>query len=1082
MKTSTFYYLLTFLFISSISHSQEYIEASRLIHFLGENIGDRFGNGNFAGDVNGDGYDDIIIRGHYNDQIANDAGKAYIYLGGTSFDNIVDFELYGEAPEDHFSAVISTAGDINNDGFDDIIVGASLADAGNQIDAGKAYVYLGNTKLDTSPDLVISGNPYDRLSIVSNAGDLNGDGFDDFMVGTSHTDNQGYVNIYFGSENTDNIAELTLYEENLDDKFGSYLACAGDVNGDGYDDIIVSGYRNSSGASVGGRVYLYYGGQDMDNLPDVIFTGQESSGYLGWSVDGGGDVNGDGFDDIIIGAWAEDAGGHDNGNVYLFLGSTDMDNNPDVVFKGKLYEENFGKYVSNKGDINGDGFDDIIVGAAGTGLGRVYVYFGNANIIDQPDLIFSGENEGDNFGPCKFAGDLNSDGFGDIIIGADRNNDNGQYAGKSYMFLSNMIHETPIIIEQPRQIIVNEGETAIFEVHATCSDSIGYQWWKVPYISLQESKIVDIPGRIEGATTNQLQILNTTKNEDDNTKYLCEVYNTIDPENLWVNSEPVTLNVNEIEQVVKLQIECDTVWYDDNYDGVELGLIDASSSSVNFGSIDEFIWSVNGDTVGYGINPTIELATGTNRILLTALTDRGNIKQLYKSIDVYSAKLETLGELHSSVSWLNNKSLFISSTDDKIYKFDSTGTVAWTILTGGSILSTVCVLDEKNIYVGSTDTRLYVFDNNGAPKWDKAMGGVIYSSPSVGPDKSVYVGLNSGRLFSLNDEGTLNWSMQADGAIVSSPTITEEHVYFGSSDKNIYSISRENGIILNTYATDDTVISTAAISKDGNVFIGSNDGYLYKFDSDLNLIWKFYTLGKVTTSPVIDEIGNVYIGSSSGFIYALSSDRLLLWKYDAGSPITGNPSIGPNGNIFIGCDDGRLIVLNRNGKLMWNLQTNASIKAATLVSPNNIIYLPSTDGNVYIMKAPYFYYGFGIHTQPFEWPTYKGNYKRTGFISFDPVGVPESDNSVPKEFNLHQNFPNPFNPSTIINYSLVKQGHVKLSVYDLLGREIMVLVNKNQLPGNYSVSVDAGLFSSGVYIYQLETEGFIQSRKMILLK
>ena len=90
--------------------------------------------------------------------------------------------------------------------------------------------------------------------------------------------------------------------------------------------------------------------------------------------------------------------------------------------------------------------------------------------------------------------------------------------------------------------------------------------------------------------------------------------------------------------------------------------------------------------------------------------------------------------VYSAPAQIDNNTFFVTSADDKVYQFDSTGTVNWNILTGGDIQSTTCISDQNNIYVGSTDTRLYSFDKNGVPKWDKAMGGIITSSPSAGKD------------------------------------------------------------------------------------------------------------------------------------------------------------------------------------------------------------------------------------------------------------------------------------------------------------------------------------------------------------
>ena len=110
---------------------------------------------------------------------------------------------------------------------------------------------------------------------------------------------------------------------------------------------------------------------------------------------------------------------------------------------------------------------------------------------------------------------------------------------------------------------------------------------------------------------------------------------------------------------------------------------------------------------------------------------------------------------------------------------------------------------------------------------------------------------------------------------------------------------------------------------------------------------------------------------------------------------------------------------------------------------------------------------------------------RTGDImklTDNTIGIENNNMEIPVNFSLSQNFPNPFNPTTTINYTLPKNSEVKLTVYDALGCKIETLINKNQLPGNYKVTFDASQYPSGVYFYRLTTDGFSETKKMILIK
>ena len=133
----------------------------------------------------------------------------------------------------------------------------------------------------------------------------------------------------------DNIADVIMTGEAAGDNFGFSVSTAGDVNGDGYSDVIVGAYYNDAGGSNAGRSYIYFGGTLMDNTADVIMTGEAAGDYFGYSVSTAGDVNGDGYSDVIVGAYSNDAGGSDAGRAYIYFGGASMDNIADVIMTGE---------------------------------------------------------------------------------------------------------------------------------------------------------------------------------------------------------------------------------------------------------------------------------------------------------------------------------------------------------------------------------------------------------------------------------------------------------------------------------------------------------------------------------------------------------------------------------------------------------------------------------------------------------------------------------------------------------------------------------------------------------------------------
>jgi hypothetical protein len=353
--------------------------------------------------------------------------------------------LAGATPGDTFGGAVAAAGDLNGDGCGDLIVGAYQCDA-RGLDAGRAYVYFGGRTVDAKPDLYLTGEaPGDLFGVsVASAGDVNRDGFPDLIVGAHENDamgaNAGRAYIYYGGPAADSKADVVLTGEAAGDAFGYSVASAGDVNGDGYADVIVGAYENSATAGGAGRAYLFFGGASMDNSPDLVLTGEAAGDYFGISVTSAGDVNGDKFGDVIVGAYQNDTAGRDAGRAYVFLGGPHADERPDLILAGAAAGDAFGFSVATAGDVNKDGFGDVIVGAyhndaGGSDAGRAYVYFGAARPDARADLVLTGDGPGDAFGfSVAFAGDVNGDGFSDVIVGAYGNDAGGSAAGRSYVY------------------------------------------------------------------------------------------------------------------------------------------------------------------------------------------------------------------------------------------------------------------------------------------------------------------------------------------------------------------------------------------------------------------------------------------------------------------------------------------------------------------------------------------------------------------------------------------------------------------------------------------------------------------------
>jgi len=390
----------------------------------GEITGDFFGNSvSKAGDVNGDGYADVIVGANRNNTTT---GKAYIYYGGAAMNSVSDITLTGEAVGNYFGTSVSTAGDLNGDGYSDLIVGAT----GFSSNTGRSYIYFGGALMNNIADVTMTGEFTNNYfgSSVAEAGDVNADGFSDVIVGASgFISNTGRVYIYLGAAVMDNVTDVVMTGVTVNNYFGNSVSGAGDVNGDGYSDVIAGAYGYNSNT---GKANIYFGGFLMDYTEDVTLTGEAVNNNFGYSVSGAGDVNGDGYSDVIAGANSYNS---NTGRAYIFQGGISMDNITDVTFTGETTFNEFGSYVSGAGDVNGDGYSDVIVGAYryNSNTGRAYVYTNTMSGNDIVDLTVTGESINNFFGSVSGAGDVNGDGYSDIIVGAYRYNSN---TGRAYIY------------------------------------------------------------------------------------------------------------------------------------------------------------------------------------------------------------------------------------------------------------------------------------------------------------------------------------------------------------------------------------------------------------------------------------------------------------------------------------------------------------------------------------------------------------------------------------------------------------------------------------------------------------------------
>ena len=410
-----------------------------------------------AGDVNGDGFTDVIIGAHYADPNGDRSGSSYVMFGRAGgFDAAMDlssldgnngFRLDGVVVFGRSGRAVSGVGDINGDGFDDVIVGSRDSNDDYSSPVTADYVVFGKASgFSASMNLSdLNGSNGFRLDVdtynaatrsVSNAGDINGDGYADLIVGIvfpynfrdAIRDNASYV--VFGKatgfdaavnlSNLDGNDGFGLTEAGYD-IYGGVLEVsgAGDINGDGFDDVIIGAPEANRNGRLSGSSYVVFGKSsafdasiNLSNLngSNGFRLDGEAFDYLGWSVSSAGDVNGDGFGDLIVGLPHTSPNGFSSGFSYVVFGKASafdavmsisrFDSNTGIRLDGVAAGDHLGFSVSGAGDVNGDGLDDLLVGALsadpnGEESGSSYVIFGSRQF--DGTVTYVGTDGDDNF-------------------------------------------------------------------------------------------------------------------------------------------------------------------------------------------------------------------------------------------------------------------------------------------------------------------------------------------------------------------------------------------------------------------------------------------------------------------------------------------------------------------------------------------------------------------------------------------------------------------------------------------------------------------------------------------------------------
>ncbi len=474
--------VILFLFIlSAVAYSQE--DSLHLVFTItGDSIEDPIFNCKTLGDINGDGFSDfVVIYRRY----------AKLYYGSNSFSlsNSIKIEPVDTTNLDNIR--IFGVEDINRDGYDDFVFSAIKAVRNPPYPKGIVYFYIGGEEISETSIMQFEDFCLrDALGSSASSGDINGDSYNNIIIGNPYNwcDGIGRVYLFYRADSLSDSPALTFQSGVLSDFFGENICANGDINGDSYDDLIISAPNVNGDPNLFSKVYIYFGKSIISTQPDLIIN---SSFYsLPLSPFYLPDFNGDGFSDFFI-----------TSENKIYFGSSDFTGNDTLKFVSNEQYDNYGETAGYAGDINNDGYSDLILGATGhknaegVMVGGAYIYLGSTNPGTTADYFLEGETKWSTFGfNCETLGDINGDGYDEFYIIAPQYPDttygDDNVLGKIYVYsMKNFF----VDVEKEGQTLPKEFE--LYQNYPNPFNPSTTIKFALPYTSNIQLTIYDIMGK-----------------------------------------------------------------------------------------------------------------------------------------------------------------------------------------------------------------------------------------------------------------------------------------------------------------------------------------------------------------------------------------------------------------------------------------------------------------------------------------------------------------------------------------------------------------------------------------------------------
>jgi hypothetical protein len=1014
-----------------------------------------------AGDVNGDGFDDVIVGAFVHDSGESDEGKAFVFHGSANGPSAVaNWSAEGNQASACFGISVATAGDVNDDGFSDVIVGAYFFDNG-QTDEGRAFVYYGAASglSPTANWIGESDNSGARFGAsVATAGDVNGDGFDDVIVGAnlyvSNDGAEGRAYVYHGSASgLSPIPSWVRESNNANSQFGNSVATAGDVNGDGYSDVIVGAHHITNGEGSEGRAYAYYGSSSgLSLFANWTAESNQPGAVFGYSVAPAGDVNGDGYADVIIGSYLYDNGETDEGGAFVHFGSASgLSANPDWEIDCDQVNAEFGVSVATAGDVNGDGFSDVIIGAAlfdngQTDEGGAFVYHGSgAGLPNAPAWTGEGGQTSSLYGhSIATAGDVNGDGFSDVIVGAE-GYDNGQTnEGRAFVYhgsatgLANSPAWTAESDQANAHFGLSVGMAGDVNGDGFSDVIVGAPYWD----SSQTDKGAAFVyyGSAAGLATSAAW---TAESEQAGASYGGAVATAGD-----VNGDGFS----------------DVIVGADQYDNGQF--------------LEGRAFVYNGSPIGLGLSPdwTAESNQANARFGRSVAT-AGDVNGDGFSDVIVGAPYWDSGQTDEGAAFVYYGSALGLATSAWIgHSFQNGTRFGNSVGTAGDVngdgFSDVIVGAHHYVFFGY-EGRAFVFHGsalglNGIAAWT-----------ADGDQTDAEFGFSVGTAGDVNGDGFSDVIVGADTYNNGQANEGRAFVFHGSA----LGLATSAAWTAESDQTDAYFGYSVATAGDVN-----GDGF-----SDVIVGADHYTNGQFGEGGVFVYYGNGGDCLDRNARQARTDDAApisLLGRSDSPSAFRlktlGRTPAG-RGNVRLQAEIKPLgVPFNGSGLVNGSVSNTgtpsgggSAVALAELASGLNANTLYHWRLRI-ASDSPFFPWS--------PWFSQVGNAPSEADLRTAAGAVAIVDPSVSAtHLSLEPNAPNPFTDETRVAYSLPERGRVRLAVYDVAGREVAVLANGVQDAGHHNQSWDGrashgARLTAGVYFARLEFGGRVEARKMVLTR